>query len=73
MLLHITQRSEGALAVVALAGHVVREGGAELERLCQAGPSPVALVLTDLRWIDAAGITLLNTLADAGAQRRAGA
>jgi hypothetical protein len=30
----------------------------------------LALDLTDLRWVDAAGITLLNTLADAGAQLR---
>jgi hypothetical protein len=43
MLLHITQRSEDDLTVVALAGHLVQEGVAELERLCQAVPSPLAL------------------------------
>ena len=41
-----------------------------LERLCQAVPSPLALDLTDLRWVDATGIRLLNTLADTGAQLR---
>jgi hypothetical protein len=70
MLLHITQRSEDGLTVVALAGHLVQEGVAELERLCQAVPSPLALDLTDLRWVDAVGIRLLNTLADTGAQLR---
>jgi hypothetical protein len=48
----------------------VREGVVELERLCQTVPSPLALDLTDLRWADAAGIRLLNTLADTGAQLR---
>jgi hypothetical protein len=70
MLLRITQRSEGDLTVVALAGHLVREGVAELERLCQGVPSPLALDLAYLWWVDAAGITLLNTLAEAGAQLR---
>jgi hypothetical protein len=32
--------------------------------------SPLALDLTYLWWVDGAGITLLNTLADAGAQLR---
>jgi hypothetical protein len=66
----MTQCSEGDLTVIVLAGHLVREGVAELERLCQAVPSPLTLDLTDLRWVDAAGIRLLNALADAGAQLR---
>ena len=33
-------------------------------------PSPLALDLTYLWWVDAAGIKLLNTLAEAGAQLR---
>jgi ABC-type transporter Mla MlaB component len=70
MRVRMTQRNEGDLTVIAIAGHLIREGVVELERLCQAVPSPLALDLTDLRWVDAAGIRLLNTLADTGAQLR---
>jgi hypothetical protein len=66
----MTQHSEGALTVIAIAGHLVREGVAELKRLCQAVTSPLALDLTDLRWVDAEAIRLLNTLADTGVQLR---
>ena len=70
MLVRITQHSEGSLTVVTIHGSLGRAGVTELERLCQGMPSPLALDLTYLRWVDAAGITLLNTLADAGAQLR---
>ena len=70
MLVRITQHSEDSLTVVTIHGSLGREGVAELERLCQEVSSPLALDLTYLRWVDAAGITLLNTLADAGAQLR---
>ena len=70
MLVRITQHSEDSLTVVTIHGSLRREGVAELERLCQGVPPPLALDLTYLRWVDAAGITLLNTLADAGAQLR---
>jgi hypothetical protein len=70
MLVRITQHSEGSLTVVTIHGSLGREGVVELERLCQGVSSPLALDLTYLRWADAAGITLLNTLADAGAQLR---
>lgn len=70
MLLRMTQRREGAHTVIAIAGHLVQEGVAELDRLCQGVTSPLVLDLTDLRWVDAAGIMLLNTLADAGVQLR---
>ena len=62
MLVRITQHSEGSLTVVTIHGSLGREGVAELERLCQEVPSPLALDLTYLRWVDAEGITLLNTL-----------
>ena len=70
MLVRITQHSEDSLTVVTIHGSLDREGVAELERLCQGAPAPLALDLTYLWWVDAAGITLLNTLADAGAQLR---
>src|SRR5262245_16610855 len=70
MLVRITQHNEGSLTVVTIHGSLGGEGVAELERLCQRVSSPLALDLAYLRWVDAAGITLLNTLADAGAQFR---
>ena len=70
MLVRITQRSEGSLTVITIHGSLGQEGVAELERLCQGVPSPLALDLAYLWWVDAAGITLLNTLAEAGAQLR---
>jgi hypothetical protein len=70
MLVRITQHSEGSLTIITIDGSLGREGVAELEHLCQGVPSPLALDLTYLRWVDAAGITLLNTLADTGAQLR---
>ena len=70
MLIRITQHSEGSLTVITLHGSLRQEGVAELERLCQGVSSPLALDLTYLRWVDAPGIALLNTLADAGAQLR---
>jgi hypothetical protein len=70
MLVRITKRSEGSLTVVTIDGSLGRQGVAELEQLCKGVPSPLALDLTYLRWADAAGIALLNTLADAGAQLR---
>jgi hypothetical protein len=48
----------------------VRHGVAELERLCQGVTAPLALDPTSLQRVDAEGITLLNALADAGAQLR---
>jgi hypothetical protein len=66
MLVRITQHSEGSLTVITIHGSLGREGVAELERLCQGVPSPLAFDLTYLWWADGAGITLLNTLADAG-------
>ena len=70
MLVRITQHSEGSLTVVTIHGSLGREGVAELESLCQGVLSPLALDLTYLWWADSAGITLLNTLADAGVQLR---
>ena len=70
MLVRITQRSEGSLTVVTIHGSLGQEGVAELDRLCQGVPSPLVLDLAYLWWVDAAGITLLNTLAEAGAQLR---
>jgi ABC-type transporter Mla MlaB component len=70
MLLRITPQHEGALTVIAIDGHLVRDGVAELERLCQGVTAPLALDLTYLQRVDAEGIALLNTLADAGAQLR---
>jgi hypothetical protein len=70
MLVRITQRSEGSLTVITIHGSLGQEGVAELERLSQGGRLPLALDLTYLWWVDAAGITLLNTLAGAGAQLR---
>jgi ABC-type transporter Mla MlaB component len=70
MLLRISQQHEGSLTVIAIDGHLVRDGVAELERLCQSVTAPLVLDLTYLQRVDAAGITLLNTLADAGAQLR---
>ena len=60
MLVRITQHSEGSLTVVTIHGSLGREGVAELERLCQGVSSPLALDLAYLRWVDAAGITLLK-------------
>jgi hypothetical protein len=68
MLLRITQQYEGSLTVIAIAGHLVRDGVVELERLCQSVTAPLALDLTYLQRVDAEGITLLNRLADTGAQ-----
>jgi ABC-type transporter Mla MlaB component len=70
MLLRITQQHEGALTVIAIDGHLVRDGVAELERLCQGVTAPLALDLTYLQRVDTEGLTLLNALADAGAQLR---
>jgi ABC-type transporter Mla MlaB component len=70
MLVRITQHSEDSLTVITIDGSLEREGVAELERLRQGVPSRLALDLTYLWWVDAAGITLLNTLADTGAQLR---
>jgi hypothetical protein len=70
MLLRITQQHEGSLMVIAIDGHLVRDGVTELERLCQGVTPPLVLDLTYLQRVDAGGITLLNALADAGAQLR---
>ena len=70
MLLRITQQHEGALTVIAIDGHLARDGMAELERLCQGVTAPLALDLTYLQRVDAEAIALLNALADAGAQLR---
>jgi hypothetical protein len=70
MLLRITQQQEGSLTVVAIDGHLVRDGVTELKRLCQGLTTPIALDLTYLPRVDAEGITLPNALADAGAQLR---
>jgi hypothetical protein len=56
--------------VIAIDGHLVRDGVTELERLCQGITAPMALDLTYLQQVDAEGIRLLNALADAGAQLR---
>jgi hypothetical protein len=66
MLLRITPRHEGTLTVIAIDGHLVRDGVAELERLCQEVIVPLALDLTYLQRVHAKGIVLLNALADAG-------
>ena len=71
MLLRITQRHEGTLTVIAVDGHLVRDGVAELERLCQDVAVPLTLDLTYLQRVDAKGIVLLNSLADAGVELRA--
>ena len=70
MLLRMTQQHEGTLTVIAIDGHLVRDGVPELERLCQGVTAPLAPDLTYLQGVDANGITLLNALADAGAQLR---
>jgi len=70
MLLRITPQHEGALTVIAIDGRLVRDGVAELERLCQGVTPPLALDLTYLQRVDAEGISLLNALVDAGAQLR---
>ena len=70
MLLRITQQHEGPLTVIAIDGYLVREGVAELKRLCQGVTLPLALDLTYLQRVDAESLTFLNALADAGAQLR---
>ena len=70
MLLRITQQHEGSLMVIAIDGHLVRDGVTELEQLCQGVTTPMALDLTYLQRVDAEGITLLNALADAGVKLR---
>jgi hypothetical protein len=56
--------------VIAIDGHLVRDGVTELERLCQGVTTPMALDLTYLQRLDAQGVALLNALADAGVQLR---
>ena len=68
MLLRITPQRQGALTVIAIDGHLVRDGVAELERLCQGVTAPLALDLTYLQRVGAEGIVVLSALADAGAQ-----
>ena len=70
MLLRITQTTEGSTTVLRIAGQLVRDGVAELARLAQAAAPPLALDLTDLRQVDAAGIALLQALIEAGARVR---
>jgi hypothetical protein len=40
MLLRITQQHEGALTVMVIDGHLVRDGVAELTRLCRGVTPP---------------------------------
>jgi hypothetical protein len=68
--LRSTQQHDGALTVLAMGGHLVRDGVAELERLCQGVIGPLALDLTDLQHVEAEGLVRLNALADTGAPRR---
>jgi ABC-type transporter Mla MlaB component len=70
MLLRITQHHEGGLIVIAVDGHLVRDGVMELERLCRDATTPLALDLTYLQRVDAQGIMLLNALADGGVELR---
>ena len=56
--------------VIAIDGHLVREGVAELERLCQEVTVPMALDLTYLQGLDVKGVALLNALADTGVELR---
>jgi hypothetical protein len=68
--LRSTQQHDGALTVIAMDGHLVRDGVAELERLCQGVIGPLALDLTDLQHLDAEGLVRLTARADTGAPRR---
>src|SRR5262249_12816200 len=70
MLLRITQTTEGPTTVLRTDGQLVRDGVAELARLVQAAAPPLALDLTDLRQVDAAGIALLQALVEAGTRVR---
>lgn len=70
MLLRITQTTEGPTTVITIDGQLVGDGVAELARLYQAAVPPIALDLTHLQQADADGISMLNALADEGAQLR---
>ena len=70
MLLRSTQPHESALTVIAIGGHLVRDGVAELARRCQGVTGPLALDLTYRQHVAAESIARLNARADTGAQRR---
>jgi anti-anti-sigma regulatory factor len=71
MQLRITQTTDGPTTVVSVEGRLVGAGVAELERVCQGATPPIAIDLTYLQWMDAQSISMLNALADAGAELRA--
>ena len=68
--LYIAQTHEGSTTIIKVDGRLEGEGVAELHRVCQDLTSPYVLQLTHLQQADAAGLRLINTLADAGVDLR---
>ena len=68
--LYISQTTDGSTTIIKVDGRLVGEGVEELKRVCRDLVPPFVLELTDLQQADAAGLQLINCLADAGGELR---
>ena len=68
MLLRITEERLEGFTVMHVAGRLAGEGVEELSRACRAVAGPLRLELSALLHADEAGLALLRSLRDSGAE-----
>ncbi len=62
MAFRITKTTAGTVTTLKIAGELMREGVAELEKACASVDSPVAIDLSQLTRADAEGVRALKNL-----------